>query len=285
MTSRYDRSSRRGNEAESSKSLLQNSYLSDEQSKQVSKDMNAMWALSSYSEAVMVGSHSYTARWIMDGRSLRKWIQSELLYASRSKTMMNGPAYVNKYQGVYTHKWTAEEGYVINLGPPEILVDLVEIRQDDFLGVISAGKMEPKKVRIDFDIDVIKLPLSYYAPVQSTLKMYGFETVAYGNGRSQIRGKCSNLEFLQSYSQSLTITSVQLFELTRGNQLFRIDPTAYTIMGEDFCTIQIEKSEDETLILGTPLLRAVTVVVKNRGDELIYFASKETHEIRVVREQ
>lgn len=56
-------------------------------------------------------------------------------------------------------------------------------------------------------------------------------------------------------------------------------------MGEDFCTIQIEKSEDETLILGTPLLRAVTVVVKNRGDELIYFASKQTHEIRVVREQ
>ncbi|CCI43135.1 unnamed protein product [Albugo candida] len=204
--SRYNHSSRSGDEAGPSESLMHNSYLSTEHSRQVSEYKNELWELPFSSKAVMVGFHSYTAHWEMNGGSLIRWIQSELLYASDSKIMMNGQAYVKKHQGVYAYKWTAKQGYVINFGPPEItLVDLVEIEQDELLGVMFAGNIVRKRVRIDFDIEAIRIPSSYYETVESIFLKHGFATVSNGNERAQFRGDRSNFNSLQKNSNSIHI--------------------------------------------------------------------------------
>lgn len=271
LTSRYGRSSLTQFEGESSTSLLRNSDSTDEDMREISEDTNDMWELPYDSTVVSVGSASYTAHWNMDGESLKRWFQKELLYASRSKIMMNAQAYAKRHRGVYTYEWTAKKGYVFNLGRPEVtLVNPVEIEQDELLGVIFAESMGQRNVRIDFDIEAIRIPSSNYATVQSTLSDQNIHTVRDGNGRVHFKGKCSDFDSLQKRSTSRSIMTLRLSKGT-SRRHFQIDPNAYTIITDGICTVPIEASGDETIILGTPLLKAYSVIFENTRDKLIFF--------------
>ncbi|KAL0586448.1 hypothetical protein ABG067_003835 [Albugo candida] len=199
-----------------------------------------------------IDGNEYTIHWRLEGTDLKEWIKSKLLYVIKEALYISVQTYLTQNQGLYHLTWTKSEGYQINYGQ-------VIVSQDTgvrFLGSYLTAKVlifgkehEDQDIRIDFDVQAIKIPGSIYKVMENKLRAMKF-TPSKNEGKcGRSQGDChaifsdTNMSPHQKHELDIKINfSMKTF----------IDLKAlyYIKRKRDTCTIFIEKSEDETWVLG-----------------------------------
>lgn len=191
---------------------------------------------------------------------------------------MKRKAYVERYDGVYTYSWAVGKGYVFELGLSESDIGSPALMRNQLLlgSVTHNNRLHGwKSMRVDLDVDTISVPTYLYEHVKAVLDHLAFSAVEDDSGHAGFSGPCSNIDRLAikypSGLKELTFT-LAIF----GVEPFTIDPTTYFFKNGEVCTLLITPSNEDVLVLGTPVLKVCSVnILKNSGALSYSFHSRE----------
>ncbi|CCI43118.1 unnamed protein product [Albugo candida] len=254
-----------------SRSLLENSSTADQLLAHNLEDKSSIWHVDTI-VTENLNTVLHTTGWKLLGSLLIEWFKIKLLYAFENRVFMERKAYVKRHDGVYSHAWTAEKGYVFEIGLPEPIHPGSAREDDQFLRVtVDRGSSEqfPAKMRVDLDTETVSIPPPLYRSCQRDLNILHFWVAKDGNGNAVFQGAYSSINDL-AIMHPCELPKMAITVRIPDAGSFRINLSAYTVYDEGICTFLIMQSKDDALVLGAPILESCSVIIRNTNRELAY---------------
>lgn len=228
-------------------------------------DRGKLWRMATPIPATINGE-VYTIGWKLSGLNLIEWIRSNLIYTTETGFHMSTQTYLTGNKGLYYLKWTATKGYEMNRGHREFSRDKVARLFEGHLSAevyLHGSTQLDQKIRIDFDVEGIKLPISHYdAMVTELLANYRLSIRPNGK-RIQIQQTCDSIQpGLSFLDMKITFSAFNFIVLKAEH---------YLKEKNGGCTLLMEKSfEEKTWVLGPAVLKASSLIMENTGEEINY---------------
>ncbi|KAL0586445.1 hypothetical protein ABG067_003832 [Albugo candida] len=147
-----------------------------------------------------IGGNVYTIGWRLAGTSLKYWINSKMLYADKGKLYTSVQTYLTQNQGLYFLTWTKTENYRINYGHEKVSeASGVCLLKGYFKANVHLfGETHTdQEIRIDFDVEAIKIPGSIFRVMENQLQSMTLEI-------SKIEDKVVTLRFIENENDKST---------------------------------------------------------------------------------
>lgn len=228
-------------------------------------DRGRLWKLATPMSRTIDGE-LYRIGWKLPGRDLKEWIRSNLLYTTETGLGMSKQTYMTGNEGLYYLTWRATKGYVMICGHREFSRDKVARLFEGHLSAevyLHGSTQLDQKIRIDFDVEGIKLPISHYdAMVTELLANYRLSIRPNGK-RIQIQQTCDSIQpGLSFLDMKITFSAFNFIVLKAEH---------YLKEKNGGCTLLMEKSfEEKTWVLGPAVLKASSLIMENTGEEINY---------------
>ncbi|KAL0586468.1 hypothetical protein ABG067_003855 [Albugo candida] len=213
-----------------------------------------------------INGEVYTIGWKLSGLNLIEWLRSNLIYTTETGFDMSTQTYLTGNKGLYYLKWTATKGYEMNRGHREFLRDKAARFFDKHLTAevyLHGSTQRDQKIRIDFDVEAIKLPTSHYNAMLAELLTKHRLLIRPNRKRIQIEETCDSIQPGLSFLDMKITFSVDNFIVLKAEH--------YLKQETHWCTLLMDKSfEEETWVLGPAVLKASSLIMENTGEEINY---------------
>ena len=236
----------------------------------------------------------------LDGDSLRKWtLTNELQISETSKVSVE--SYFNRNTGFYSLTWSERKGCRLNFYSIDKAlttkrrVDLQRLG-DTFMVHVSFGEDSPvqQKVRIDAVEEATRIPKAYYKRIKKILDKRHRKKNALGLTRiysylwrviKKFAVRAAKIKPDESHTgipstgENLPQQPHDFFlTMTYGSKkLLQLHPSLYY---DKDCNFLIKESDDDTWVLGSSILRAISVSIVTWTNSVdLYFDLKEPQQI------
>ncbi|KAL0586469.1 hypothetical protein ABG067_003856 [Albugo candida] len=228
-------------------------------------DRGRLWKLATPMSRTIDGE-LYRIGWKLPGRDLKEWIRSNLLYTTETGLGMSKQTYMTGNEGLYYLTWRATKGYVMICGHREFSRDKVARLFEGHLSAevyLHGSTQLDQKIRIDFDVEGIKLPISHYDAMVTELLANYRRSIRPDGKRIQIQQTCDSIQpGLSFLDMKITFSAFNFIVLKAEH---------YLKEKNGGCTLLMEKSfEEKTWVLGPAVLKASSLIMENTGEEINY---------------
>nr|CCA14857.1 AlNc14C6G898 [Albugo laibachii Nc14] len=219
-----------------------------------------------------------TIGWRLDGKSLLEWNQTKELNLNKISEI-NAQVFLKRNRGLHALRWTEAGGFrLFDRRPRFQRPDGGPVLESQLVAnVIFEGvHNENQDIRVDFDKDATRIPQQFYDRIKEILLEYEFlekNVTIHG----QFKGPCtkvSKIPGIQTTDASPKVAprylpSIEMIFPNAKNILLR--PEYYIARNGDLCTFLLEKSKDDTWVLGAQFLRANSITVHNTDAGIAYY--------------
>lgn len=221
----------------------------------------------------------YTTGWIMKGKLLDKWIQNKWIFYCDNRWFISDQTYISENKGTYLIKWTEPGLYHIYLGNHDAKLGWPHLPKGDLTATVLffGDSIKGQQIRINVDVHAISIPNSYYESMKKKLPENNSWKI---DGYGQFTEPCTDISFPKSMLRSGQ-TSLAFKIKFSNNETIELSAMHYIYKEKDMCSLLIDKSDDETWVLGTAIVNAKSILIENTGEDLIYRFAESYNALRV----